>query len=1534
MWDFGNRGAVVLISVTCGCILIYNAWGAILALAFTLLLVVYACYSLLANDSLISPHAYQVIGYLREAVYDLGTAFRVIHSHSTGYVRKLWHSASHCYRERFPPFRMDRRRPGNYQLSSDLYPTAVKRGESSSLTSPLTSPLTSSLSSSTSSSKFGLIDQLSPIPCVSYRSRINDMLRMDNRLYHAGDYDYMSPQQQQSAYGSKHTSTPVLKPGSREENPRNDDVNLISQSRGISSKKTLPLYAQNHSLSRGENVTQFSPEGSPWGISISPKMRPRPAGVKTVQTVAGPLLASTRYNIDPKVYTDVSSPGLTTRLTKYATEAKNTLTHQSQYGTGQFPKVNLYANPIPLLNAKLTKMRMPVTVRVAPPDVTKYSPPEKQKMLSNVCHMENRSPTSVVQVLREISLKRHASTEDVSFDVAKKQRTEFFNEERETILEENKQKRSRDESSKSDEDLSPQSKSIRPAKRTKTRSCFDIINSLSSSAHVAGGVKRKAVDFSRSGTPDFEKHFKSLENARSSNSSVSQFQSLDIDNGKSDLKEVYFKNPEILNSKKTEEFSLVKGILKSSSKELRLNVSKTGPVHENAKSTNVTDNIKSAALTKSVKLSDKLFMRAEPERNEQLKLLVEEPSNIKIRFATDNVEEIKREDIRNMRQNSMKARLQSMFDAISGKAENKINPDVVIQADDVNTVTPSITHPVSCATLNSSTTTTNVNTTPLSTAAIIPSGFSSSRPSAKVETKSDTTFSLPKTTSPAQLNGSAISILKTKETNSVAKTSGTVEQKKVVSFAPEITNAKSLEKVIPSTLITTASTFSLSKPVTEAPTTTSNNNMLNFSTGTCNSNTFAPPSSKSTNFLIVDKAPSSSTFAPINPNTTIQEKIGTNAIVTSSAIISSSTTGNTQTTSIFTFDSNKSASSPVTSTQVTVPSLPSQSLGTTLLPVNTTTATNITGFNNVINSDTSNSVATTSTSALLFNFGSNNTTLQSSKSDSFIFSQLNNNNAQPKMNAFGNSTQVVTNQATSLSQVTTASFNFKPNTSITTIANSSFSTNTTTATAPTFGLSSPSTFSLGTTTVTSSIPTLSNSKPLFLFGASNTSNTTSTAIALPATTTNSTTTSLSTISNNAIPTFGVSTTTAVPQFGTSTTTVPQFGTSTTTVPQFGTSIFGTTSITTTNVNIFGTTNNSQPLFGTASRSGTTSETASIFSTPTTTAPSIFVPTTNVSSSGSTSSSSLFSNVNANSTPITATPSVFSGTPIFGQTKPLTSFGAASVFGSTTTPLFGSTTQTGTTTPASAPAPALAPTFGITGNVSTSTITPGFDTTNNTTPAFGAPSVGTATNVQATPTFGTTGIFSPTDNNTPSVPIFGANTTPATEAFGISSATSTFGTQNPSTLAFGAASGGTTFVDNKSLFGATPAISTSFGTSNPSVPAFGASNANNSSSNTNSMFVFGNTQKDGQQNTTFSFGSNFNAGSNNSTTAPAAPFQFGSPSSKPATTGFNFTAPSATPTLNFGTTAAPTFNPSTPGMFSIGSGSTAPRSRTIRTRKPR
>jgi len=176
------------------------------------------------------------------------------------------------------------------------------------------------------------------------------------------------------------------------------------------------------------------------------------------------------------------------------------------------------------------------------------------------------------------------------------------------------------------------------------------------------------ADFSRCGTPDFEKHFKSLESAQPNNSpTVPKFQNLDTNHSKQEFKEIYSRSPETVN-KKTEDFLLVKGILKSSG-ESKTNLNKVAlTIHKTVK-TDTKINDKLDVSTKSVNLTDKLFMRAEPERNEQLKLLVEEPGNIKAKFATDNVEEIKRDDIRNMRQTSMKARLQSMFDAISGKGK-------------------------------------------------------------------------------------------------------------------------------------------------------------------------------------------------------------------------------------------------------------------------------------------------------------------------------------------------------------------------------------------------------------------------------------------------------------------------------------------------------------------------------------------------------------------------------------------------------------------------------------------------------------------------------------------------------------------------------------------------------------------------------------------------------------------------------------------------------------------------------------------------
>lgn len=193
----------------------------------------------------------------------------------------------------------------------------------------------------------------------------------------------------------------------------------------------------------------------------------------------------------------MTSPGLTTRLSKYASEINNKLLQQPQYGMGHFPKVNLNPTPTPLINTKTAKMRMPVTVRIAQPEaISNLSSSERRKILSKTCHSDSQiSSPNVVQALREISLKRHASREDVTADLVKKQRTDGIYSDELENLEEMTQKRARDESSKSDEELSPSHSSSRPLKRTKGQSCNDILNSFSSSVHVFSGVKRKASKF-------------------------------------------------------------------------------------------------------------------------------------------------------------------------------------------------------------------------------------------------------------------------------------------------------------------------------------------------------------------------------------------------------------------------------------------------------------------------------------------------------------------------------------------------------------------------------------------------------------------------------------------------------------------------------------------------------------------------------------------------------------------------------------------------------------------------------------------------------------------------------------------------------------------------------------------------------------------------------------------------------------------------------------------------------------------------------
>lgn len=177
------------------------------------------------------------------------------------------------------------------------------------------------------------------------------------------------------------------------------------------------------------------------------------------------------------------------------------------------------------------------------------------------------------------------------------------------------------------------------------------------------------VDCSRSGTPDFEKHFKSLEHIQNGDSrTLAQVQSINANDSAPAVNKKLSTNSNLSKSlNKTQEQSPIKGILKNSRNSMNSNETETSSANEENMRSQYKDNETSVTATK---FTDKLFMRAEPQRNEKLRSLVEEQGNImETKFTTDDVEEIKKKDIVNMRQTSMRARLQSMFDAISGKGK-------------------------------------------------------------------------------------------------------------------------------------------------------------------------------------------------------------------------------------------------------------------------------------------------------------------------------------------------------------------------------------------------------------------------------------------------------------------------------------------------------------------------------------------------------------------------------------------------------------------------------------------------------------------------------------------------------------------------------------------------------------------------------------------------------------------------------------------------------------------------------------------------
>ncbi|KAI4500819.1 hypothetical protein M0802_004030 [Mischocyttarus mexicanus] len=1558
MLELKSRVIVVLLSLLSGCILLYNAWGPVLAVVISLFLVVYICYSLITNDSLLSPHAFFFLNYFEETALELKIVIGKIIVYLLRYYNLIWSKIKYVYGVSLSTVKMERRRSSGYQLSSDT------------------------TFNSRNSSRFGIIPQLSPILRTNNK-RISNISNVSENKFNQ-DNEYQS-HSQINRY-NKYTSTPlsVLKKNELDRL----ELDTLETNDFPSQRKNSPMFNQNHTLTRGENNTSFSPDGSPWGTSISPKIRSKAGGVKTVQTVAGPLLASTRYNIDPKTYTDITSPGLTLRLTKYAAEANNKLTHQSQYSAGQFPKVNLHANPIPLINTKSTKIRGPVTVRIAPPETTKYSPQERKRILSDICQSENKSPSSVVQVLKEISLKRHASREDVTSEIVKKQKTDNTLLNEVDNFEETKQKRGRDESPKSDDDDDDNSsKNRRPTKRSKTPSCYDILRSLSSSIHVSTGTKRKAVDCSRCGTPEFEKHFKSLKDSQHDDSQShievqagNKDESVLNENKKRSASSYSYKSPNNHPQKQL----CVKGILKPSKNTKNYNESKVLPANEEDIEPH-EDKKKGNSSVNTTTFTDKLFMKEEPKRNDKLKSFEEEQQNlIEVRFTTNDIEEIKKKDIVNMRQTSMRARLQTA----SG-----INPDVVIQAEEISEVAPEIFSSTDYATLNSITTTTNINTTPITTSAVAPT-ISPSKTLSNVKPVKHITFNLPNTENISdtkeQSTNNLVSDGKSKST--ITTEMSTCKTDATPTTSPELTNVTT---AVDSSSVTN---ISLTKPLVSGKTVTdtlpiitsvapvivspvATNGILKPSTSIINSS-ISPTNVPSTTVILsipstsVSLFTNKSTIANTATTSSYSDTTNIKSSIAKPFLPNVPNTGFTMNTDFPKFNFGNIAKT-TESPQINTPSV--QNVTTSGLSFTTETKSvfpapanagliaapdgAVSVFQNITDNPTNSNFknfSTTATSTVPFMFGSN--TALTPKTEVSLFNTTTNN--APRTFGISGITQTIpiSSNASIIPNNPATTSNTMLN-----LTNSTFSANA----------------SSGSTTFT-----FSTTKPMFSFGTSNAStaenksafsyntNALENSTGLLASTNAPVT---STTSNNTTSGFNVPGVTSTTQF--STTTASMFNTTSTSAA----SIFNAPSTTTASIfNTPSTTTESMfnaPATTTASMfNAPATTTASIFSAPATTAASMFnTPSTTAGSMFNTPSTTTASMFNAPSTttasifntplttavsifntasttvasmfntPSTTTASIFNtpatttmfrtttSEPVFGQsiaapifgntkkspfvpiqpTKPTIEFGTSNnnfkedkppafgtnttVFGSSSTPLFGSQTT----------AP---PTFG-TPSVSTSTLN--FGSTNTATAVFGAPNLSAPGNTQTSTThsFGTPNPIFGNQNNP--APPFGSTNTAPVGAFN-PPMQNTFETQQTTPLSFGATSNSNAFGDNK----ASP-----FGIQTTVAPAF-PTNENN----TNPIFTFGGNQGgQQQQSNTFSFGNN--ASNNNASTTGPVPFQFGANTSKPVT-GFNFTAPSTTPSLNFGTSGTPTFNAPTPGMFSIGSGSTAPRSRATRGRKPR
>ncbi|VEN48748.1 unnamed protein product [Callosobruchus maculatus] len=1272
---------------------------------------------------------------------------------------------------------------------------------------------------------------------------------------------------------------------------------------------STPLVRDNHPISPPK-PRLFSPHRYSLSESVPSYNNKRNGSLHT--RALGPLLASTKYNVNVSTYEDAKSPGLVSRIVQYNEETEQEkehqrpATHQAKYsGAGLFPIVHLFKKDLPTLEPRK------VTVKLASSDYSKtHSHEYNQKLLEGITkpgspslgrrtviqgpNDNNSSTRSVLDALKEISRKRiHANEEfDLNEDDSKRIRTDQINAE--------SNKRSRADSPLLDSSQESYSSSEKP--HSKRICVYDEYAASCSSTNYlskvpessAGGAKRKSVSIST--LTENPKDSKQVKLVTVETQTSDPYDAAKISESTSTTE---------LDSKNEEEPDETKS---STKRESPVKIFDDAPLERIRRNRLMA--LMGSLAGKDASLTPKPDAAA---------VLVEKPKDVVDSDKDKSLVSI----MSHNKSHPEKSDKHVHFNIPSSTdtSESAVS-SFTTQTLQSNSVAKSQTPAPPSSPVNLPTSE-PLTSTSLSTSKDLPvinfsAGGDSLKTTASIPTlqfnsASSTSLGLPAISTSVTSVSSSASVSFTSKSDSP----------KIGGFKFDLPKSISTTSVASSVMSTTStSAAQLTFNTTTSKTDLTIPQPAFGGVGTTNS---AFPASGG--FVLGSKSSSSTT---VLPSFGLKATTANSALPSLAAEVSSSPAA-------VAFGAKSSVTTP--------------SCGVTQSSTSTTASP---GFGTSITSATSTGQPTFNTTPT-FNFGSgnkdpSNTTLttfgaptstpappsyeSTTQNKTFSFGSTNNTTT---ITSFGSDTKPIisfggvqpnaqTNSAASFSfgAVTTTAGSFSTSTTTTsgafgtTVASTDFGTTTAASTFSSPGMTRTTTgFGTGTTTTTTA------SVPIFGAAQTTTSSTfgSSTASAIP-------------FSKPTLPTFGQ--TTAQSSFGAPTTSAPaSFGN--------GNNTFGSTN-TTNSGSMFGGSNPpllTNAVFGTGNGTfRSQNQPQNIFGGAAAAQPSGFGVSSSANQTFGGATAPAFGNSVTTTTTNTAGFGTTGSAPVFSfgakTTTSAPTFGTGNTFGATTTTAssgFGTTSSTS---------------FGSTGGFGTANTTFGASSGNfgaNPAPSFGAATTtqNTGFGTTNTPTFGaSTGAF----GGATSKPAFGSvapSSSSATPAFGATAPTAAFGQPNPSSAAFGSNTASAFSKPSSSSFGTASSASGSFGSANSS---FGAAQPPANAATFNSPTT--------TQSGVFSFGG---GGSAPTAAKPAGVFSFGGgatgSSGDVAKPSYNFTAGAAPPSFGgapspsfgannvavpqFGATGTPQFGATAtggaPGTFNIGAGPPASnRGRT--TLKPR